>query len=121
MSNELLAAVRSDNLPTIAEALVQWLISDHGASMIGNAAGYCGLRWSPGKATFYMRLPLLPERGDQGINDRVWQLLNMCAYNSSIDDVAMSPIVQVLVMKKLTPPWSTMHPPWLTMRARASA
>jgi hypothetical protein len=100
MSNELLAAIGSDDLPTIVNALVQWLISERGASVGVNTSGYRVLGLAQGThADVHMRLPLLPHRGDEGSSDWVWRLLNICVDDPSIDEAAVNAVLRVLVMR----------------------
>jgi hypothetical protein len=40
MSNELIAAARSEDLPTIADAMVQWQLAERGASIGEDRFGY---------------------------------------------------------------------------------
>jgi hypothetical protein len=98
MSSELLGAARSDDLPTIADALVQWLIFERG--------------WSSETAARNFHL-LPPRSGDEDLSDSVWHLLEICIYDPPIGDVALNAILRVLVIRDYSPLGiilRTMHP-----------
>jgi hypothetical protein len=142
MSSALLAAARSNDLPTIENALVQWLISERGAWIIVDVSGYRALRFAGNAAGFYVAnapgavdfcLPLLPEQGDEGLNRtcRVWHLLKLCVYHPPIDDETFNAVLRVLVVKNISRPAPTreslqgMHAKviqeWVRLQARLPA
>jgi hypothetical protein len=70
MSNELLAAARSDDLPTIADALVQWLIVERGASIVEHRSGYPFLKSTVTTKAHAWSTPLpSPARGEKRFRD----------------------------------------------------
>jgi hypothetical protein len=119
MSRELLAALRSDDLPTIVDALLQWLKVEDGAFLIKNDRGdpvlharaSSGVSLRPG-FSFRLPLPLTPNVGEQmcsgdalGNYNRIWRcawdLLYHCS--SVFGEVITIAILRVLVMKDLRP------------------
>jgi hypothetical protein len=78
MSSEPLAAVRSDDLPTIAEALVQSLIAERGISIVETIPDHPRVVRSATTALGSFLLDLASGPAEQISKDRVWQLLDCC-------------------------------------------
>jgi hypothetical protein len=110
MSRELLADAHSDDLPTIVDAMVQWLIVERGALVDrNNALAHPVLHWSMVTGSAYSRLPLPSERGEESLKGWIFGMISLWdeledTTDQSDDLVAiMTAILRVLAMKEFTP------------------
>jgi hypothetical protein len=86
MSSELLAAARSDDLSTIADSLMQWVLR---RDSIVKIPGHVLLHASTGDAPPNLR---------SGPEDKAWQLLGHCLNNTRINNATVTAILLVLVV-----------------------
>jgi hypothetical protein len=107
----VLAAARSDDLPTIEEALIQWLIDEHGAFK-GYGEGSIDFGFgddtpvlkSAATATIPFSLQLPSDVGARNMQCRVWYFLDRSLDDPPIDDATVTAILRVFCLTDARPP-----------------
>jgi hypothetical protein len=106
MSSELLAAARRDDLPTIADALMQWVL--RGYSIMEIIPGHQHvLHATTGTSPPAVPLPLyMSGPAEDTLKDKIWQLLDHCLYDARTctDDATVTAVLRVLVMRDIPCP-----------------